>query len=178
MKQIVKTLAFVALAISLAASFVVFSYAQTKRRVKKPIAVKRQPQKTTDATNSASDENLADCLACSDKPKPEIYRNNPKTKQKIIVSDCEPVNLKTIFQPKVSYPKAAQAVKASGLVKVDVVFDETGKVIWAKVIEGHPLLQAEALRVACLTRIKPPVNCVGQPRKVNPILNYNFTSEK
>ena len=177
MKRIIKTLAFFALAVSLIASFVAFTHAQTKRRVKKSIAVKKQMQKPTVATKSALDENLADCLACSDKPKPEIYRFNQKTRQKFIVSDCEPVNLKTIFQPQVSYPKAAQAVKASGLVKVDVVFDETGKVIWAKVIEGHPLLRAEALRVACLTRIKPPVNCVGQPRKVNPILNYNFTSE-
>ncbi len=177
MKQIIKTLAFVALVISLVASFVVFAYAQTKRRVKKPVAAKRQTQKPIVAANSTSDENLAECLACSDKPKPDIYGSNPKTKPKYIVSDCEPVNLTTIVQPKISYPKAAQAVKASGLVKVDAVFDETGKVIWAKVVEGHPLLRAEALRVACLTRIKPPVNCVGKPRKVNPILNYNFTFE-
>ena len=156
MKQIIKTLAFVVLAVSLTASFVVFSYAQTKQRVKKPVAVKRQPQKPTVAASSALDANLADCLACSDKPKPEVYRTNPKTKQKIIVSDCEPVNLKTIFQPKVSYPKAAQAVRASGLVKVDVVFDETGKVIWAKVLEGHLLLRAEALTNSTRSKSSSP----------------------
>ncbi len=175
MKRIIKNLAFATLAVSLMVSFAVFSYAQTKRRVQKSAIPKNQTQKPNVAANSALDKNLANCLACSDKPKPKIYRTIPKTKQKFIVSDCEPVNLTTLFQPKVSYPKAAQAVKASGLVKIDVVFDETGKVIWAKVVKGHPLLRAEALRVACLTRIKPPVNCVGQPRKVNPILNYNFT---
>lgn len=177
MQQIIKTLAFVALVISLVASFVVFGYAQTKRRVKKPVAAKRQMQKRIVTADSDSGENFAECLTSPDKPKPDVYGNKPKTKPKYIVSDCEPVNLTTIVQPKILYPKAAQAVKASGLVKVDAVFDETGKVIWAKVVEGHPLLRAEALRVTCLTRIKPPVNCVGQPRKVNPILNYNFTFE-
>ena len=37
-----------------------------------------------------------------------------------------------------TYPAGARASGASGRVEVKIVFDETGKVIWAKVISGHP----------------------------------------
>jgi TonB family protein len=169
MERLIKYLALIIPVFLMVGSFVVFSFGQTKRRIKKPIRKPTVSKKTT------LNKKLTSCLASSNKQKPEIYVSNSKTKQKYIISDCEPMTLKTIFQPKPQYPKAARFVKVSGTVKIDVVFDETGKVIWAKVVEGHPLLRAEALRIACLTRIKPPRNCLGQPRKVNPILTYNFT---
>ena len=111
---------------------------------------------------------------CSNEPKPDIYQPNVRTRQKYIISDCEPITLKPIFQPKSKYPKAARVAKVSGLVRVDVVFDETGKVIWAKIIEGHPLLHNETLRIICLTRIKPPVDCFGKFTRLHSIITYDF----
>jgi outer membrane biosynthesis protein TonB len=175
MKRIIKYLAFIGLVFWLVAGFVVLSHGQTKRRTKKPFVLKRKPQTTRVKVNPTPDKILTDCLALSNKPKPDIYYRSSKTKQKFIVSDCEPMNLKQLNQPKPLYPKAAKAVGASGLVKIDAVFDEAGKVIWAKVTEGHPLLRAEALRAACSTRIQSAVNCFGRRTKVNVIFTYNFT---
>jgi outer membrane biosynthesis protein TonB len=172
MKRIIKYLAFVSLAFLIIVSFVALSHGQTRQRTKKTVVVIRQKPKINNI--SEQDKNLEECLGCSNKPKPDIYQTNPKTEQKYIVSDCGSVTLKPIFQPKPKYPKAARVVKASGLVRVDVVFNETGNVIWAKIIEGHPLLRNETLRIVCLTRIKPPVDCFGKFTKLNSIISYDF----
>ncbi|MGQ0764018.1 MAG: TonB family protein [Acidobacteriota bacterium] len=46
-----------------------------------------------------------------------------------------------------SYPAIALAAHASGQVSVLVIIDKEGKVMAAQVIDGHPLLQAAALKL-------------------------------
>ena len=105
-----------------------------------------------------------------------MNRTQARTAQGYLISDCEPMTLYTTFTPDLIYPPAAQAVQAAGLVSVDVVINEDGKVIWAKVVEGHPLLRVAALRAACQTRFKPVVDCIGRRLKTNTIIYYTFTS--
>ncbi|MFN2500333.1 MAG: TonB family protein [Pyrinomonadaceae bacterium] len=65
------------------------------------------------------------------------------------------LNSKAIDIPKPVYPVQAKDAKISGVVKAGVVIDETGKVIWARVETGHPLLQAAVKTVVCQARVKP-----------------------
>ncbi len=177
-KQILKNFGFIVLALSLGASCFVVSYAQTKQRKSKKSVAAKQPQKISTSDKSVSDAECDDCIASSNSPRPDVNRTPAKTSEGYLISDCEPMTLYTTFKPELVYPPAARAVQAAGLVSVDVVIDEDGKVIWAKVIEGHPLLHAAALRAACHTRFKPVVDCIKRRLKTNTVIYYNFNLDK
>src|SRR5215510_12025662 len=71
------------------------------------------------------------------------------------------------------YPPIAKAGRASGPVEVQITISETGEVIEASVISGHPLLRDAALQAArqwlfALTELS------GVPVKVQGILTFNF----
>ena len=62
-------------------------------------------------------------------------------------------------------PAEARAKGASGPVKVQVTVDEKGRVISAKALSGHPLLQGPALKSATTMKFKPTL-LNGQSVKV------------
>lgn len=95
------------------------------------------------------------------------------TSTKPIVISHFPPNTKPIFEPKLKYPKTARMANASGKVVVDVLVDEKGNVEKAKVVSGHPLLIAESLKAAKLSKFKP-FSIGGIPVKARGILTYNF----
>lgn len=76
--------------------------------------------------------------------------------------------------PKPLYPKMAQSIRISGMVTVQVLIDETGKVVSAQAVSGHPLLQAEAVKAARQARFTPTI-LGDQPVKVSGVITYNFT---
>ena len=78
--------------------------------------------------------------------------------------------------PKPAYPALAKAAQASGVVQVQVVIDETGKVVAARAVSGHPLLQAEAVKAAQAATFAS-VLLSGKPVRTNGIINYNFAGE-
>jgi hypothetical protein len=67
----------------------------------------------------------------------------------------------------------AQKAGAVGEVKVQIVFDEDGKVIWARATSGHLLLRA-ACEDAPWQSTFPPLKVSGRPEKVMGFLLYNF----
>lgn len=71
------------------------------------------------------------------------------------------------------FPPIAKAARASGAVKVEVTIDETGKVVDARVVSGHPLLRDSALTAARQWKFKP-AKISGKTPKVSGILNFNF----
>jgi protein TonB len=75
--------------------------------------------------------------------------------------------------PKPEYPEIARHARASGIVTVEVVIDETGKVISARAVSGSPFLRDAAVKAAKLARFTP-TKLSGQPVKVSGVLNYNF----
>ena len=77
------------------------------------------------------------------------------------------------FLPKPIYPPIAQINRTQGVVSVQVLIDETGKVISAKAIAGNPLLSSAAVRAAYQARFKP-TTLSGQPVKVSGVITYNF----
>jgi TonB family protein len=86
------------------------------------------------------------------------------------------MNGKALSLPKPAYPPIAKAAHASGTVVVQVTIDESGKVISAHAVSGHPLLQASAVQAAYQARFAP-TQLSGQPVKVTGVITYNFVAQ-
>jgi len=87
------------------------------------------------------------------------------------------LNGKATSLPKPVYPEAALAVKAEGTVVVQITIDESGMVISAEAVSGHPLLRAAAVDAARLATFAP-TRLSGQPVKVSGVVTYNFVAAK
>ena len=72
-----------------------------------------------------------------------------------------------------AYPQAARDAGVSGTVDVRVVFDETGKVIWARATSGHRDLRQAAEDAALKTKFRPTI-LSGQAVRTVGILVYRF----
>jgi protein TonB len=83
------------------------------------------------------------------------------------------LNGKATSLPKPPYPPAARAVRAAGAVTVQVLIDESGSVVSASAVSGHPLLRAAAVQAARGARFSP-TQLSGQPVKVSGVITYNF----
>jgi len=74
------------------------------------------------------------------------------------------------------YPKEARKAHESGLVKVQILIDEQGFVIWAKAIEGPESFYSVAVDAARRS-LFTPTRLMGQPIKVNGVIIYNFVAQ-
>lgn len=83
------------------------------------------------------------------------------------------LNGKAISKPVPPYPAIAKAARASGTVTVQITVDETGKVVSAKAVSGHPLLLQAAQQAAYQARFSPTM-LSGQAVKVSGVITYNF----
>lgn len=83
------------------------------------------------------------------------------------------LNGKAASLPKPVYPPAARAVRAGGSVAVAVLIDESGQVVSANAVSGHPLLTAASEEAARKARFSPTL-LEGRPVKVSGIITYNF----
>jgi TonB family protein len=86
------------------------------------------------------------------------------------------LNGKATSLPKPPYPPAARAVKAAGVVTVQVTVDEKGSVTSATAVSGHPLLRQAAVSAAYGAKF-PPTRLSGQPVKVKGVITYTFVAE-
>ena len=84
-----------------------------------------------------------------------------------------PITGLAISLPKPPYPQIAKQAGADGPVNVQVLIDETGKVLSAKAISGNPLLRAAAQQAAYGARFSP-TTLGDQPVKVSGVITYNF----
>jgi TonB family protein len=80
---------------------------------------------------------------------------------------------KALFLATPNYPPLARPIRLQGVVTVQVLIDETGKVISAKAISGHPILIPEAQKAALQSRFSPTL-LSKQPVKVSGVITYNF----
>jgi TonB family protein len=71
------------------------------------------------------------------------------------------------------YPENARRLRTAGIVIVEVVVDETGKVISAVATSGPALLKDVAVQAALRARFSP-TKLSGQPVKVSGLINYKF----
>lgn len=76
--------------------------------------------------------------------------------------------------PPPTYPEAAKRMRVAGIVSVQVIVDETGKVISAQATTGPVALRDVAVQAALRARFSP-TKLSGQPVKVAGLINYKFS---
>jgi periplasmic protein TonB len=101
-------------------------------------------------------------------PPAEAKRQNPPR----VVSKGV-ITSQAISLPKPVYSAIAKRMGIQGTVSVQVLVDETGSVISAKVISGSPFLTSEAHKAAMQARFSPTL-LGDQPVKVSGVITYNF----
>lgn len=83
------------------------------------------------------------------------------------------LNSEAKLLPRPNYPPLAKQIKLQGTVSVQVLIDETGKVVSAKAVTGHPMLVPEAVKAAMGARFSPTM--IGDtPVKISGVITYNF----
>jgi TonB family protein len=97
-----------------------------------------------------------------DPPKPTTLRVSPG----VIIA-------KVVELPKPTYPTLAKQARIQGLVNVQILIDETGKVISAQAVKGSPMLIQAAVEAARRARFTPTM-LGDQPVKVQGVITYNF----
>ncbi|HEY0385679.1 MAG TPA: energy transducer TonB [Pyrinomonadaceae bacterium] len=83
------------------------------------------------------------------------------------------IESKVLHKAVPPYPELAKRAHASGLVPVQILLDEQGRVVSAHATAGHPLLRAAAEQAAYQTRFSPTL-LSNQPVKVTGIITFNF----
>ena len=83
------------------------------------------------------------------------------------------LNGTAIYLPSPAYPDAAKRMRTQGVVTVDVILDETGKVVAANASSGPAILREAAVQAALKAKFSP-TKLSGQPVKVAGVINYKF----
>lgn len=110
-------------------------------------------------------------VAMPDNPPPPAPAPTPVTPKILRVSEV--LNGSAEYLPKPPYPQMAKIARVQGRVAVQVLIDESGKVVSAKAIDGPPLLVVESQRAAYGARFSP-TKINGQAVKVSGVITYNF----
>ena len=95
-------------------------------------------------------------------PKPTTLRVSPT----IILA-------KVVSLPKPAYPELAKRAGIQGPVNVQILVDETGKVVSAQAVKGSAMLTQAAVDAARRARFTP-TKLGDQPVKVQGVITYNF----
>ena len=83
------------------------------------------------------------------------------------------LNGTAMYLPPPVYPDAAKRMRTQGVVMVEVILDETGKVVAANATSGPSVLREAAVQAALKARFSP-TKLSGQPVKVSGVINYKF----
>lgn len=83
------------------------------------------------------------------------------------------IESKAISKPAPPYPTIARQTRVQGPVAVQITVDETGRVVSARALSGHPLLMQAAVQAAYQARFTPTY-LSNQPVKVSGMITYNF----
>jgi TonB family protein len=75
---------------------------------------------------------------------------------------------------KPQYNKDAQKLGIRGQVRIEVIINEAGKVINAKVLESKPFISQDARRAALRSSFQPRRNCDNKLIKFRGTIIYNF----
>ena len=138
------------------------------------------PGATTDAADRLNDSGtleLANAHTNSSAPAPLVQIDSepppPAPNPMLKPVSGGVLNGTAISLPSPGYPETARRLRVSGLVNVEVVVDETGKVISAVATSGPMPLREVAVQAALRARFSP-TKLSGQPVKVSGMINYKF----
>jgi TonB family protein len=135
-------------------------------------AVKQSPANSSPTSKSQAGDKGMTSPALNKQEEGTPSKPTPVPKPRAPLS-AGVLNGRIISQPQPAYPAVAKAARASGAVTVQVTVDESGRVISANAVSGHPLLQRAAVQAAYQARFTPTL-LSGQPVKVQGVITYNF----
>ncbi len=92
------------------------------------------------------------------------------------VIEAGALNSKALSLPVPVYPAPAKQARIAGMVAVDIVIDESGKVESAKSTKGPMMLRQAAVDAARKAKFTPTLKA-GTPVKVSGYLQYDFKLE-
>lgn len=102
-----------------------------------------------------------------------VYNFEPKVKcVNVGVVNKKAVNLPKPNAANIIHPKHLQ-IKKEEIVAVQIIVDESGNVIYANALSGHPLLRASCENSAQQTKFRPTM-IDGPPIRVKALLAYKF----
>jgi protein TonB len=145
----------------------------------KPTTAPDLPSASTAATKlSAAPLDVKTPAVASNQPVPVINLDSEPPPTPAPRPILKPVsggvlNGTAISLPPPIYPDAAKRSRTAGIVTVDVVLDETGKVVSATASSGPTMLRDAAVQAALKARFSP-TKLSGQPVKVSGVINYKF----
>ncbi|HEV2707033.1 MAG TPA: TonB family protein [Pyrinomonadaceae bacterium] len=101
------------------------------------------------------------------QPEPPVERKPPT------VVSLGVINGKAISKPVPDYPAIAKAAGAAGIVTVQILVDEEGRVVSARATNGNPMLHKACVEAALRARFTPTL-LSHKPVKVSGYITYNF----
>ena len=122
-------------------------------------------------TNVTGDGNGRQNVVIDDPPPPPP--DPPQPPRDRIVKVSRVLNSEALSLPRPKYPPLAVQIHLQGMVNVQVLIDESGKVVSAKAVSGHPMLVPDAVRAAMQAKFSPTI-LGDQPVKVSGVITYNF----
>ncbi|MGI8883213.1 MAG: TonB family protein [Pyrinomonadaceae bacterium] len=143
-----------------------------KTAVKTDEKPKEQPRKT-DETAKANETPTTKPENNENKTAPE-----QQTAKNATTNDGSPLKVGSLVgyatnQAKPVYPMAAKNMRMGGIVKVEVLVNESGEVTEVQNTTGPPMLQRAAVDAMKKWKFKPFVKD-GQPTKASGFVNFNF----
>ncbi|HVF28811.1 MAG TPA: TonB family protein, partial [Pyrinomonadaceae bacterium] len=106
-------------------------------------------------------------------PIPKASPTPQPTPKPKILTVSKILNGSAIVKPAPPYPHLAKITRVSGLVAVQILIDEQGRVVSAQPASGHPMLRQAAMQAAYQARFSPTY--LGEhPVKVSGVITYNF----
>ena len=145
---------------------------------KKPAVVSELPSASTSATKLASGPvDVKVQNVSTNQPLPILMLDEPPPSPgpKPILKPVSGgvLNGTAVSLPPPMYPDAAKRMRTQGVVSVDVILDESGKVVSATATSGPQILRDAAVQAALKARFSP-TKLSGQPVKVSGVINYKF----
>jgi Ca-activated chloride channel family protein len=129
------------------------------------------PAARNDKTPASNDKPTGNSDKPSSNAAPAASTPEP-TAQKPVSGGV--LNGKAVYLPKPLYPPNARTVRAAGVVTVEVMLSEQGKVISARAVDGNPFLRQAAVEAARQARFTPTI-LSGKPVQISGLITYNFT---
>jgi protein TonB len=129
-------------------------------------------QPSGDGTNPSGTNNGGSGKSAENVP-PEPPEPTPKPPKQQRVVSLGAINSKALSMPIPPYPPLARAAQISGVVAVQILLDESGRVISAQATDGPVLLRQAAEKAAYQARFTP-TKLSDQPVKASGVITYNF----
>lgn len=128
---------------------------------------------TKSAKNRSKSVSTAAIKNSSDNPPKSSIKNNAKYDGFVVGDKYTFLNFEIVERVQPIYTLKAKEAGAAGLVQVEILVGEDGRVLTAKARTGNALLHAEAEKAALATVLNKP-EVYGKPARAIGFLVYRF----